>query len=111
MSEDQFEDEIEDDDEDGGDIITPSWMTGTEDSALYDQALDPTRRIRFLTTNGPYDAPVTNGQTMTLAEALTATGLRYNNASVFEMDGSRIAMDTILQPGAQIVAINAVKGG
>lgn len=99
----------EDGTEDGADNTSaPSWQTET---SAYDAVLDPTHRIRFITTQGTFDAPVTDGQPMTLAQALTVANLRYNAASIFELDGAQITLETVLQPGAQVVAISATKGG
>ena len=111
-----MQNEFDTNEEDGGTATPandqPSWMTEeTDPSAAYEAALDPTQRFRFLTTNGNYDVAVVDNQPMTLAAALTASGLRYNNASVFEMDGASITLETLLQPGATVVAINSVKGG
>jgi hypothetical protein len=108
---DEF-DQIEDDgngDNGDGNTSAPSWTT--EAQQTFQAAADPTHYIRFITTDGAYNAPTVDGQPMTLSAACTAANLRFNNASVFEMDGAQIGMDTMIQPGSTITALSAVKGG
>jgi hypothetical protein len=89
---------------------TPAVENEWEDEEGYDTIVDRSRLVRFLpTSGGPRDVAIT--EPMSLYAVLTTGSLTFAVGTQFEMDGVKIGMDTIVQPGATIVAIGQVKGG